>query len=134
MGFHVCEWCETNGTLSQSVDMAFSPYSSVDVTLKFASGCTWRFPHTGLLHYVAVHGYCPPAAFIQDVMESTVIESDMVQTKSAPTPVGYLIYPELPYGDVPEGFVEKLMAIVKKLEAGGYDAGYRVTRGDLPMG
>lgn len=114
MGFHICEWCQKNGWVNTGVLHEFRPTSSQDVTLEFGSGRTWEFPHPGLLHYVTSHGYRPPDEFIADVMTSEVVSHRLRQTKGVrlPVKVGYLEYPDMPKGQVPQGFVERLKLLV----------------------
>lgn len=128
MGFHICEWCQQAGTLKNN--QAYSPYSSADVTLVFESGRSWQFPWVGLPHYITEHGYCPPKDFIDDVMNSKVVEGDFAQTKSFPTAVGYLRHPEdIPTVDeIPEGFVEKLAQLVENAHNRNDCLSFRQTR------
>lgn len=117
MGFHICEYCkdEVAHTEGQAIQaMPFGPYSSADVTLRFANGHSWQFPHVGLLHYVTVHNYLPSQEFIHDVMKERVAAGVFMQTKGLATQIGYLSGPNFPSGDVPNGFVVKLMALVKQ--------------------
>jgi hypothetical protein len=109
--------------------MQFSPLSSADVTLRFSSGRSWQFPHTGLLHYVTQHGYKPPDEFIDDVMNSEVVGGGVLQTKSLPTRVGYLNHPDLPQGEVPTGFIEKLSALIEDARQRHDTSGFAQTRG-----
>lgn len=109
MGFHTCEWCKAECTLKDA--HIFRATSSQDVVLHFEGGNSWAFPHTGLLHYVTSHGYRPPEAFILDVMTREVKRKEIAFTKgvTVPTKIGYLQHPEeIPQGDVPDGFVERL--------------------------
>jgi hypothetical protein len=114
MGFHICEWCQRDPDNGLNGAHVYRPSSSQDVTLKFDNGHIWQFPHVGLLHYVTSHGYRPPEEFILDVMTREIAKSEMVWTKGVqiPTKVGYLVYPDLEQGYVPDGFVEKLSNIV----------------------
>lgn len=124
MGFHICEYCQAAGNLGK--EMRFSPLSSADVTLRFPSGRNWSFPHTGLLHYVTIHNFLPPKEFIDDVMSGSVLSGGFGQTKSSPTPIGYLDGPGFPTGPVPQGFVEKLEQLIEKAKG---DNDFRLTRG-----
>jgi len=125
MGFHICEFCQRQD-LQLAGEMEFGPYSSADVTLQFASGRSWQFPHVGLLHYVTKHKYRPPDEFVEDVMGGRLLESRFGQTKSPPTLVGYLQGPGYPTGDVPQDFVGKLSTLVEEAKK---SSGFRQTRG-----
>lgn len=116
MGFHICEWCKANDELKSS--HIFQPTSSQDVTLRFESGRTWQFPHVGLLHYVTSHEYRPPDEFIMDVMTSKDVDRQLVQTKGLGhiAKVGYLEYPNINTGWVPDGFVERLSAMIRSAD------------------
>lgn len=112
MGWHTCQWCEKQGDVKAA--HIYRPYSSQDVTLEFDSGRTWRFPHTGLLHYVTSHHYLPPEQFVMDVLTAKVVSGKGRQTKALETvvDVGYLLWPDMPTGHVPDAFVDALRELI----------------------
>lgn len=122
MGFHVCEWCG----FSPSTAPRFSHFSSGDSTLVFDSGRSWEVPDM-ILHYVFDHGWQPPEGFIDDVMTHKLVEGQRLQTKSpmsAPTRIGYLTG-SFVQGSVPDGFIEKLEALLKQASLMGERVQYR---------
>jgi len=129
MGFHVCKMCfpggfnHPGGPSNQDVNaMAFSPYSSQDVRLEFTNGHYYEFPHGGLLHYVTQHNYLPPESFVNDVMNGDLKGGEVFWTKGVrlpPTKIGYLRDendPAYREGYVPDGFVERLLALIDEAE------------------
>ncbi len=131
MGFHLCEWCFDPGIggyiIPEGVNHAFNFSSSGDVTLYFENGHIWEMPDM-ILHYVADHGWQPPADFISDVMTQRFLGGERVQTKSVdwPKQVGYL-HLELVKGPVPENFVSKLQGLMKIATENGDRIQYRGT-------
>jgi hypothetical protein len=115
MGFHICGMCGDKGRVPEH--LLYSNHSSGDVTLVFQSGRAWVMPDM-ILHYVADHGWVPPAEFIADVMESELAEGRRIQTRSIqssdkPTQVGYLT-DEVIAGVAPDGFVRRLEELMLK--------------------
>lgn len=114
MGFHVCEYCPRE----PSEGNRFKNTSSGDVNLTFENGHKWVMPDM-ILHYVADHGWSPPADFVEDVMSGTLVDFGRSQTRSISLgqiydgkKVGYLSgYFEK--GVVPERFVDKLEALMQ---------------------
>lgn len=83
----------------------------------------WAFPWVGLPHYVEAHGYQPPQEFIDAVMSGTLEPGSFMQTKGMGDrreSIGYLIWPQIQTGSVPEGFLEKLQLLVEKAEKQQY--------------
>lgn len=117
MGFHICQWC---GDLNTDRSNRFSHLSSGDVTLYFRSGNKWQMPDM-ILHYVADHGWVPPLEFIDDVMNSEYAGGERIQYRSMTFPVriGYLTEDFVP-GEVPEGFVEKLLYLMSSAANDGH--------------
>jgi hypothetical protein len=108
VGFHICEYC---GSLSGREGNRFSHLSSGDTVLAFDSGRTWRVPDM-ILHYVADHMWLPPQDFVDDVMNSELVEKKFGQERMSIS-VGYLQGP-FEEGVVPTGFVERLQRLMKK--------------------
>lgn len=119
MGFHACEYCPTGG------QGRYNHLSSGDVTLIFDSGCVWEMPDM-ILHYIADHGWQPPAEFVDDVMNCKLIGGERLQTKSpvTPTKIAYLNGP-FTQGPVPNGFVEKLESLMHQAAREGNRVQYR---------
>lgn len=129
MGFHVCEYCKTSGTSGRGLrgreapqaysQNKFSNASSGDVTLTFDSGQAYQMPDM-ILHYVADHNWRPPEGFILDVMERQLVVFDREQTRGdleiSPQRIGYLTGGALvrSLGQVPVGFVDKLMGLMRQ--------------------
>jgi len=121
MGFHVCEWCKAENRLDQAERMEYAPTSSADVALICTvSGTEWVFPWVGLPHYVKEHGYQPPLAFIEAVMNGTLKEGNYYQTKGIKTQIGFLKHPNIQRGPVPEEFLARLHAIVEEVKKHQY--------------
>lgn len=129
MGFHICQFCDKTHTLGDASNMAFSPLSSVDVTLMFKNGHNYQLPHEGLLHYVVVHNYKPPQEFVKDVMSGELLGGSFMQTKGMPILVGYLTAEGFTTGEVPHEFVVKLLALIEQTKSATTGYNYRVTRG-----
>ncbi|MFA6593882.1 MAG: hypothetical protein WCT16_01360 [Candidatus Buchananbacteria bacterium] len=113
MGFHVCEFCHTDGKENR-----FSHLSSGDVNLTFANGHRWVMPDM-ILHYIADHRWQPPQEFINDVMTQPLSQHGRLQTRGISineifngTRIGYLSG-ELTTGPVPADFIEKLEELMK---------------------
>lgn len=119
MGFHVCEYCKPGAR------NRYPNTSSGDVTLVFESGRIWEMPDM-ILHYVADHGWLPPAEFVDDVLRGQVVSGNRLQTKSvvAPTRIGYLSG-QYRQGAVPRGFVEKLESLMLQAARMGERRQYR---------
>ena len=86
MGFHTCPFCD--GTRGRYLNT-----SSGDTTITDAEGTRWQFPDM-LPHYIADHGYLPPAEFLHAIKDAPTGErrqtrSVRVQTQD-PIRVGYL--------------------------------------------
>lgn len=107
MGFHVCEYCETET-------------SSGDVRLAFDSGRTWQVPDM-ILHYVADHGFQPDPFFVHDVLHATLSAGGRMQAKSAAPPirVGYLSG-NFPRGAVNETFFLRLWQVMRQASRQGH--------------
>lgn len=89
MGFHVCEYCG-------------EATSSGDVTMAFMNGHVWMMPDM-ILHYVADHGWLPPADFQGDVMAVQPIAMLRQQTKGVDVRrVGYLSGPQIDWQQGPQ--------------------------------
>src|SRR5262245_58497111 len=90
MGWHDCPK-PSGGYIHGNATVFFNNKSSGDNTVSFASGNSWRFPD-GMLYYIVDCGWQPPAAFIDDVMHSTVTSYSREQTRSAgySQSIGYL--------------------------------------------
>lgn len=130
MGFHVCAACKKAGVdvWAQTLDKE-APTSSADVRLNFANGRCWVFPYKGLPHYVKHHNFQPPKEFVEDVMTGQLHTAGVVMTTD-PTSIGYLEDPQLALqGPVPEGFLEKLHALVAQVNSGRGSGYFRQTRG-----
>ncbi len=120
MGMHPCEWCIQ--TADHPLDVpefrAFPHTSSGDVTLMFENGRMWEMPDM-ILHYVADHGYQPPREFVYDVMNVKLLGGERQQTRGGIIRrVGYLAG-SLEKGPVQEGFVLRLMALMRMAEESG---------------
>lgn len=111
MGFHVCEYCETDGQRPET--------SSGDVTLNFANGRSYVMPDM-ISHYVKDHGFKPPQEFIDDVLNCEFTGGCRRQTRgiSEPMSVGYL-NGAFEQGAVPEQFLEKLVELMQEAAANG---------------
>ncbi len=130
MGFHVCSACKKAGVdiWAQTLNKE-APTSSADARLNFANGRCWIFPYKGLPHYVRYHNFQPPKEFVEDVMTGQLHTVDIVIT-STPTSIGYLEDPDqAPQGPVPEGFLDKLHALVADVNSGRGSGYFRQTRG-----
>jgi hypothetical protein len=119
MGFHVCEY-------SHSGDNRYPETSSGDVLLVFKNGHKWTMPDM-ILHYVADHGWQPPAEFVRDVMTQELNLEDVgrMQTRNFSigdlfngTRVGYLAG-SFNAGHVPDGFIERLKKYMNQASLGG---------------
>lgn len=124
MGFHVCEYCG----FDPKPGSQFSHFSSGDVTMFFDSGGVWEMPDM-IKHYVADHGWDPPVAFIDDVMNHNLVEGRRAQTKSPaslPRKIAYLSG-DFERGPVPEGFIERLVALMEQADQMGQRVQYRGT-------
>lgn len=119
MGFHVCDYC------AHGAQNRFSNMSSGDVTLIFDSGRAWQMPDM-ILHYVADHEWQSPTEFVDDVMNHRLTGGERLQTKGfvQPTRIAYLTGPYTK-GPVPNGFVEKLQALVDQAARSGNRVQYR---------
>lgn len=113
MGFHVCEYCPRE----PSEGNCFKNTSSGDVNLTFENGHKWVMPDM-ILHYVADHGWSPPADFVEDVMSGVLVDFEREQTRSINfgriydgERIGYLSGP-FEKGMVPEDFVDKLEVLM----------------------
>lgn len=104
MGFHVCEYCDSNPETS-----------SGDVTMNFDNGHSYEAPDM-LVHYVRDHEFQPPQQFVDDVLNTELVSGGRVQTRSPigaePDRIGYLSG-EYFKGPVPDSFVEKLERVMK---------------------
>ena len=114
MGFHLCRLCSS----AVRAGHRYPWTSSGDVTLRFEGGASWQMPDM-ILHYVADHGWHPPKEFVADVMLGVLAGGQRVQTRSWPKRVGYLSEAAILGESVPEGFVEKLAALMKQASDGG---------------
>lgn len=114
MGDHVCTFC--NGDEGRR----FSRSSSGDNHLIFGDH-GWRFPD-GILHYIEAHGFVPDLLFIDDVMNCVCTGGYRVQTRSGSSvkmiETGYLTEIRS-MGNVPDGFIEKLLALMIKYDTTG---------------
>jgi hypothetical protein len=123
MGLHLCEYCRCQG------QPEYDCTSTGDTTMEFSSGNKYEVPDM-ILHYIADHGWVPPKEFIDDVMYSELVGGERWQTKSiqVTTKVGYLKGPDLEpitSGTVPEGFVEKLVILMRQADELGQRIQYR---------
>ena len=122
MGYHICQFCKATGVLGSNgfnpkESFRFSPYSSADVTLKFTSGNAWVFPHEGLAHYIFQHRFLPPKDFVEDVLRSELQSGVFRATRgreSNPIRVGYLTEGGFQTGEIPDEFLERLLALIEK--------------------
>jgi len=114
MGWHDCEYLHT-GTLK------YGTKSSGDVTLVFANDHAWVMPDM-ILHYVADHNWLPPTAFVDDVMTVDCTGGERRQTRGGPmvqpVSVGYLSG-SFQTGQVSDGFLERLEALMLKYDTSG---------------
>lgn len=101
MGFHICEYCP------KGVRPATS---SGDVFLTFTNGHSYVMPDM-IVHYVQMHVYQPPQAFVDDVMSGALLYGERAQTKSLPVQVGYLSG-DYPCGETPHLFVYVLAGMM----------------------
>lgn len=130
MGFHICGACK-----GSSISRRFPNTSSGDVNLSFTNGRRWVMPDM-ILHYVADHGWQPPADFVADVMNGTLKTGGRRQTRGADnvfenaTRMGYL-EGAISTGSVPSGFAEKLESLMQQASDGGMRA---QTKGDVLRG
>lgn len=108
MAFHTCEYCE---------DPTEAATSSGDVLLVFQSGRAWLMPDL-VSHYVEKHDWRPPAAFVDDVMNSTVIDGRHDRRKTSAAKIGYLkgLYDA---GAVPPEFPFRLRLVVEQATEAG---------------
>ena len=116
MGFHICAFCDNDS------GNIFSRYSSGDTNLTFTNGHRWVMPDM-ILHYIADHYWQPLQEFIDDVMTGKLAVCERRQTRGMSvsaildaTKVGYLANEEFTFGPVPNGFVEKLEALMKQAD------------------
>jgi len=117
MGSHACPYCE-----SDEGDR-FSRESSGTVTLEMDNGVRVYVLPDMFLHYVEKHFYKPPQQFIDDVMKDRCTGGKRVQYRSSmtiaePMVIGFL-HGDFGTGPVPEGFVEKLLALMIKYDPTG---------------
>ena len=129
MGFHLCQYLK-NEEEGKSLGLRnMDAYrSSGDVTLCYASGRSWVMPDMVRL-YVEL-GWVPPKEFVDDVMNSDVVDGDRRQTRGVPQkpqPVGYLNPKDNPLprpfkvsDELPAGFLEKLESHMKLAAEMGY--------------
>lgn len=115
MGKHFCKYCGGN----PPENLLFEPESSGDVTLEFANGNVYQVPDM-ILHYLADHGWQPPAEFAEDVMKGQFVGGERWQTKSShlKNKVGYLKGP-FPTGRVPDRFVLRLQSLMRRAGKSG---------------
>ncbi len=119
MGQHGCKHplC-----LARSGKFKYSDQSSGDNYLVNSNGVTYKYPDM-LLHYMG-HGYRPPKQFVDDVMNDRIVSGRRSQTRSAGQVIefGYLEPPfdfDTTSGELPEGFEEKLFALMQKFDDTG---------------
>ena len=114
MGWHEC-------TYPHDKQSIFCHQSSGDVTLRFANGRAWVMPDM-ILHYVADHKWLPPTAFVDDVMTVDCTGGERRQTRGGPmvqpVSVGYLSG-SFQTGQVSDGFLERLEALMLKYDTSG---------------
>jgi hypothetical protein len=108
MGYHTCLYCD---------DPTKAATSSGDVLLVFQSGRAYIMPDM-VSHYVEEHGWRPPSAFVDDVMNSTPVEGNHDKKKSQAIKIGYLdgLYDA---GGVPPAFALRLRQFVEKAQKAG---------------
>ena len=117
MGSHDCSYC------TDDANDEFSRESSGTVTLEMENGVrVWVLPDM-FLHYVKKHKYCPLRQFIDDVMNDLCTGGKRVQYRSAvpsaePIQIGFLSG-SFESGSVPDGFIEKLLALMIKYDTTG---------------
>ncbi len=68
MGAYACKLKHERGR------RAYATTSSREIILIFANGHRWKIPEM-ILHYVADHGWLPPAEFIKDLLEVCLDQS-----------------------------------------------------------
>lgn len=124
MGIHMCRYCLADGTHDKGNDDGGSQDVTLKIMLRGQPVC-FKIPWTGLAHYMLVHNYLPPREFVDAIMHGEVIAVEIAQTKGLslaglevewpdPVEVGYLEYPaNIPTGDVPDGFLNKLRQIIQ---------------------
>lgn len=108
MGFHTCEYCEDPSTAATS---------SGDVLLVFQSGRAWVMPDM-ISHYVEEHGWRPPSAFVDDVMNSSLLEGDHDRRKTQAAKIAYL-KGDIELGGTPPAFPLRLRQFVEKAMKAG---------------
>lgn len=138
MGFHVCKYLTREEAIDLGLRNVNVVHSSGDVTLWFDSGRGWRMPDMARLY--AEIGWLPPQEFIDDVMTGKLDAVERVQTNAPPKAVsiGYLdpqrdLLPK-PFAKnpaLPEGFLEKLEALMDQAAEMGFDAAIRGGTGRL---
>lgn len=111
MGFHLCEYCE------KGQKNKYPSTSSGDVMLHFDSGRSYIMPDM-VLHYIVDHNWAPPVEFVDDVMNSKVVESGREQYRGAMVSVGYL-KGAFKTGSVPAGFSVKLEILMAAASQSG---------------
>lgn len=128
MGFHVCEYCQLSHTpiTKEPPGCRYHNTSSGDVTLVFSSGRSYEMPDM-ILHYIADHHWLPPSDFVDDVVNSEVVDGHRMQTKGLGAQLMRIAYLSGPFeeGDVPDGFVEKLEELMKRAADMGQRVQYR---------
>lgn len=130
MVYKVCPACEKPGSdsLGPTLDKN-GPCTHAEVRLNFANGNCWVFPYKGLPHYVKHHNFQPQQEFVEGVMTVQLLGVDIVMT-SAPTRIGFLVdLDQVPHGQVPGGFLDKLHALVAQVHSGKGSGYFRPTFG-----
>lgn len=111
MGAHFCDLPPCGGIFGEDV-------SSSGENFLFYRNAAYRLPDWKMIrHYIEVHGYKPPDAFIQDVMEN---EPTSPNHHALKTCIGFLDKAE-PFdtGPVPPGFLAKLQEVMWQAERAG---------------
>jgi hypothetical protein len=119
MGFHLCSACKDKDRNK----LRYPNTSSGDVNLSFTNGRRYVMPDM-ILHYVADHGWQPPAAFVEDVMTGEIEAHRRMQTRGVAhvfenaTRIGYL-EGEIVADSIPDGFIDRLDQLMKDADARG---------------
>ncbi|MEZ0259616.1 MAG: hypothetical protein ACAH80_01315 [Alphaproteobacteria bacterium] len=142
MGFHRCEYMTREEAEKLNLRNKDVVYSSGDVTLCFSSGNSWVMPDMAKL-YVEI-GWKPPQDFINDVMNSKLVESNddpTCGTRARPMAIGYLKPATDPLPkpfainpDLPAGFLQKMEGLMKEAEDMGYRGQTRSGRAQTNSG
>lgn len=84
-----------------------------ETTFRFANGNLWVFPNL-ILHFINDHSWLPPQEFIDDAMCGTQVFFSRIGQETTCRRIAYLEEADLVSGDVPDGLVERLEALIQE--------------------